>query len=104
MDNTITIGRGWTSFENYTGDRFLRVADLITFSMHDCEQYATYIFDVKSVICAYSTKGQSVYSGDSGKALTGSSYAARIMQRTHFLKSREFSLTFLCRWTTVAEQ
>lgn len=68
MENVITVGRGWTSFKNYTGDRYLRFADLITFSLHDCEQYATYVFDVKSVICAYSTKGQSVYSGDSGKS------------------------------------
>lgn len=63
----ISIGKGWTALDKDTGDKTLRLADLITFSMDECGYHARRVFDVRSVICAFSVSGQSVHNGDSGK-------------------------------------
>lgn len=65
----VSIGKGWTAYDHDTGDTTLRLIDLITYSMDDCEYYASRIFDVRSVICAFSVSGQSIHDGDSGELL-----------------------------------
>lgn len=66
-ENVVSVGKGWTNFEEYTGDKYLRYADLVILPMSECKRYASDIFDSKSVICTFSTSGQSIYAGDSGE-------------------------------------
>lgn len=63
-----SIGKGWTAADEDTGDETLRLADLITFSNEECVYHAWRVFDVRSVICAFSVSGQAIHNGDSGKS------------------------------------
>lgn len=64
----IIAGNGRIAFDNEFIDNVLRYAYLATVHPNDCRAFANNPGDPESLICAYSSKGNSICLGDSGTA------------------------------------
>lgn len=62
----IIAGNGRIAFDNDFIDDILRFAYLATVRPDDCRAFANNPADPKSLICAFSSKGNSICLGDSG--------------------------------------
>lgn len=86
----IIAGNGRIAFANELTDGILRYAYLATVHPDDCRAFANNPADPKSLICAYSLKGNSICLGDSG-----TTKLQHIPKKTCHLKNINFAMFWL---------